>query len=82
MTVSQGSNGGFTQSLLAVDSPPLATPEPLIIYPGVLRAGFSVTVIGDVRIDVVSRVRTRRFAQLTTTMMRRARLPSWWAERR
>ena len=65
MTVSQGSNGGFTQSLLAVDSPLLATPEPLIIYPGVLRAGFSVTVIGDVRIDVVSRVRTRRFAQLT-----------------
>ena len=65
MTVSQGSNRGFTQSLLAVDSPPLATPEPLIIYPGVLPAGFSVTVIGDVRIDVVSRVRTRRFAQLT-----------------
>lgn len=64
MTVSQGSAGGITQSLGAVQSPPLATPEPLIMYPGVLRAGFVVTVIGDVRIDVVSRVRSCRFAQL------------------
>lgn len=65
MAVIHRGNGGVTQSLLAVDSPLLATPEPLIIYPGVLRPGFSVTVIGDVRIDVMSRVRTRRFAQLT-----------------
>ena len=54
MAVIHRGDGGVTPSLVAVDSPPLATPEPLIIYPGVLRAGFSVTVIGDVRIDVVS----------------------------
>ena len=43
----------------------LASPEPLIDNPSALRPGFVVTVIGDVRIDVVSALRSRRFTQLT-----------------
>ena len=64
MSVSHRANGG-APSLPAVESQGLQTPEPLIIYPGLVRPAFSVTVIGDIRIDVVSTLRTRRFAQLT-----------------
>lgn len=43
----------------------LTSPEPLIDNPSALRPGFVVTVIGDVRIDVLSALRSRRFTQLT-----------------
>jgi len=43
----------------------LASPEALIDDPGALGPGFVVTVIGDVRVDVVSSLRSRRFTQLT-----------------
>ena len=43
----------------------LASPAPLIDNPSALGPGFVVTVIGDVRVDVVSALRGRRFAQLT-----------------
>ncbi|MGV1008896.1 MAG: PfkB family carbohydrate kinase [Dermatophilaceae bacterium] len=43
----------------------LRSPEPLIDNPAALGRGFVVTVLGDVRIDVVSALRSRRFTQLT-----------------
>ncbi len=65
MTVGAGCIGD-SRSLGALDALGVATPEPLIIYPGLQRPQFAVTVFGDVRIDVVSKARTRRFAQLTS----------------
>ncbi|MGB8380260.1 MAG: PfkB family carbohydrate kinase [Dermatophilaceae bacterium] len=65
MSVTDAVPRGATPSLLAVPPSTLATPEALIVYPGVLPPRFVVTVLGDVRIDVVSAVRSRRFAQLT-----------------
>ena len=65
MAVGSSDYLGATHSSLPAYLPPLATPEPLIIYPAVRPRRFTVTVIGDVRIDVTATLRTRRFANLT-----------------
>lgn len=63
MAVSVRDRGRWaTESLPSVNPSALATPDPLISYSGMLPPRFNVTVLGDVRIDVVSAVRNRRFA--------------------